>query len=355
MKTFIRTIVVLVVLNLATGCFALSENVSEREKMGSAKEDMKKADQKMKESEQKMRAAKQYDEMAERLEEAAERQAETIERQAEAAAGHIGEIVVPQVRARGTGKSFSFAGMHSSNGRIFVIPASEMKAEDLAAIAEDMRIMSRIFDKKLDVSAGGMSWGSGYGFGFLGSSARSTEAIFLQGYGVLFLMRVDFPLSPPAVEEKEAEEESKEHIDELWKETRQEIYEPVNAEKIRAGEKEEEYDEGKVEEMKETLIRALKHTANIRNLKANESVILTVSGSGESSSAAIALNYGANKILIESNGTITPKVSKGLSLEGAGFSPAVMTIRAKKSDVDAFAQDRLDFDEFRQKVQIFTY
>ena len=39
-----------------------------------------------------------------------------------------------------------------------------------------------------------------------------------------------------------------------------------------------------------------------------------------------------------------------------GFSAAtVLTIRAKKSDVDAFAKDQQDYEQFRQKVQIFTY
>jgi len=348
MKTFIRTIVVLVLLNLATGCFASAQSGYGREEMEAAKEDMKKAGQEMKESGQKMELAMQHDMEYEK----AARRAEEAERRGE-------NIVVPQVRGKSTGPLPlpSFAGSHGGSGRIFVVPTSEMKAEDVATIVEDMRVMSRIFDKKLGLSPGGMysksvSWGSGYGFGFFGSSARSTEAIFLQGYGVLFLLKVDFPLSPPAEEQEETEEEPKEHIDELWKETRQEIYEPADAERRRAGkEEEEEYDEKKVEEMKETLIKALMHTTNIRNLKSDESVILTVAGSGDSSGAGIALGYGAGQVLIKDNGT----VKIGPSTKGMDFTPTVMTIRVKKSDVDAFSKDKLDFDKFRQKVQIFTY
>ncbi len=40
---------------------------------------------------------------------------------------------------------------------------------------------------------------------------------------------------------------------------------------------------------------------------------------------------------------------------GGYYSETVLTIRVKKSDVDAFAKDELDFDQFRQKVQIFLY
>jgi hypothetical protein len=36
-------------------------------------------------------------------------------------------------------------------------------------------------------------------------------------------------------------------------------------------------------------------------------------------------------------------------------SAAVLTIRAKKSDVDDFAKDELDFEEFQETVEIFTY
>ncbi len=38
-----------------------------------------------------------------------------------------------------------------------------------------------------------------------------------------------------------------------------------------------------------------------------------------------------------------------------GSSATVLTIRAKKSDVDAFAGGQQDFEQFRRKVQIFTY
>ena len=36
-------------------------------------------------------------------------------------------------------------------------------------------------------------------------------------------------------------------------------------------------------------------------------------------------------------------------------STTVLTIRVKKSDVDDFAKDKLDFEKFQKKVDIFTY
>ena len=56
----------------------------------------------------------------------------------------------------------------------------------------------------------------------------------------------------------------------------------------------------------------------------------------------------------------------GGSLGGGGFgggsygemgppSATILTIRAKKSNVDIFAKGELDFEQFQQKVEIFTY
>lgn len=36
-------------------------------------------------------------------------------------------------------------------------------------------------------------------------------------------------------------------------------------------------------------------------------------------------------------------------------SATILTIRAKKSDVDDFAKDEFNFEEFVQKVDVFTY
>ena len=36
-------------------------------------------------------------------------------------------------------------------------------------------------------------------------------------------------------------------------------------------------------------------------------------------------------------------------------SATILTIRAKKSDVDGFAKGEFDFEQFQQKVETFTY
>ena len=237
-------------------------------------------------------------------------------------------------------------------GRVLVIPTAEIQPQDLVTMMEDMTVMCRIFDKRLEQSnlvSGRLTYGSRIilpaPFSWGGSS---TGAMYIQGYGTLFLTRVDFLLSPPpeAPEEKETEEED---TDPLWTQMRQEIYTPEEADRRRrTGERpEEKYDAEKVEELKETLIKSLKHAANIRNLKPDESVILTVTGKASQSGPFVTRVYksGDSKyIATESAGA------------GSGFSsPTVLTIRAKKSDIDAFAEGQLSFEKFTEKTQLLSY
>ena len=49
---------------------------------------------------------------------------------------------------------------------------------------------------------------------FFGRESRATQAIYLQGYGTLFLLEVDFPFSPPP--KSTTKEEQPEETDSVW-------------------------------------------------------------------------------------------------------------------------------------------
>lgn len=238
-------------------------------------------------------------------------------------------------------------------GRVLVIPTAETEPQDLVTMMEDMTVMCRIFDKRLEQSnlvSGRFTTGSRlilprpFSWG-----SRSTGAMYIQGYGALFLTRVDFLLSPPpeAPEEKETEEED---VDPVWEQMKQEMYEPEDvSRRRRTGERpEEKYDAEKVEELKETLIKALKHATNIRGLKPDESVILTVTGKAGQSGPFVTGVYksGDSKYI-----TTTGSAGAG----SGSLSPTVLTIRAKKSDIDDFAEDKLSFEKFSEKTQLLSY
>jgi len=341
MKSLIRTISVVVVLNLVIGSFALAKDrtvVESRE-----------ADR---ETEEYMPGGRPELE------------------------NHLADTGVEEYNQE-VGELFgalATRSQHGGGGRVLVIPAAQSTAEELLTITEDMSVMLYIFDEKLgQVHMVPALLGD---ITFLTRDARGTRGIYLDGYGALFVMKVDFLLSPPA--ETPEEEKLEEGVDPVWQQARRKMYEPERREgeryytrrrRILKTRSEAEYDAEKVEELKRKLIRTLKHAANIRNLKPDEQVVLSVTGRGESGRVTTkveVLPSGGRQVLtvVKKNGDIAeariyndPAEAEAAALAGQMglFSSTVMTIRAKKVDVDAFSKGELDFDKFRQKVRIFTH
>ena len=334
-KALTQTIIVFVAVNLITAGFALAQNIAEEESQPASKEAVvaeKEIELERKKAEIEAKVQKQV--------ELVQQQVELVQKQVELQIPNI-EVTVPRIPLLG----------HGGSGAVLVIPAAEMKVEDLATITEDMTVMSRIFDTKL--SQAHLTTGRGIGsIGFdsllFGRSSGAIEAIYLEGYGALFLMKVNILLSPPpeAQEEKKTEEED---TDPLWTQMRQEMYAPQDTRRRRTDRPEEKYDAEKVEDLKETLIKTLKHAANIRTLKPDESVILTVIGKGSQS----AMTMTFTRLYSSGSGRRTVRMAPGA--EAGSFSPTVLTIRAKKSDIDAFAKGKLSFDQFSQKIQLLSY
>jgi hypothetical protein len=241
----------------------------------------------------------------------------------------------------------------SGAGTILVIPTSEMKAEDIVTIIEDMTVMSRIFDKQLGQEQPRHMWFTG---DFLWQNSGVADNMYLQDYGALFLKKVDFPLSPgPTMQEEEEKETTEEDVDPVWARMRQELYEPKEERRRRPEREEEKYDAEKVENLKTNIIKALKHATNIRSLKSDESVILTVTGRGDSSAITNIAIPGTGQAFVRKKDKKTVRiVTPTLPSDLGTSSPTVLIVRAKKSDIDSFAKGDLDLDKFRQLVQIFT-
>jgi len=264
-------------------------------------------------------------------------------------------------------RGLSFGSRTGSAGTILVIPSEQTKTEDLLAINEDMTVMSRIFQKNIGqarilTAYGSMLVSRNDPFSMFTGGRGGIQSLYLQGFGALFLMKVDFPLTPsPDVQddEKETEQEG----DPVWQEMKQEMYEPEKVERRRRTDRpEEKYDAEKVENLKTTLIKALKHAANIRSLKPDESVILTVTGKGGPTGTTIVATRmlpGEDQIIIQertADGKMITKMATVSALDNIGLSsPSILVIRTKKSDIDEFAKGRVDFDRFRETVKILTY
>jgi hypothetical protein len=278
--------------------------------------------------------------------------------------------------------------------KVLVVPDEEVKPEELAAITEDMQIMSHILDERFKETRRVQGVFTDFG-DFFGRDNRQTEATYLQGYGVLFSMEVNFAFSLPPKQQEQQAEQTDENVDSTWQKARQQVFSPEESRSPGGSDSAEEYNSQMVEELKRDLITTLKHAANIRGVQPDEWIILTVIGGGRQAGGfggggfmmgGMGGMYGGSAYGGTTSGGMGGfgggySVSGGSSGFGGGMagggggmmggmggfsepsvfsemgvSPAtVLTIRAKKSDIDAFAKGEQDYEQFRQKVQIFTY
>ena len=356
MKSFNRIVAVLVVLALAMPVFAMPEEPAETEDVELVEKleelTIEEADEdELAAAEEEVKAAESDLEKA-----AAERRA-LLRRKA---AVHEQALLtnrqnMPAPPLQPERRVIPAVGGAGYAGRVLVIPDEDIGTGQLLATMEDMNIMSRIIDKKL----GQLRLGEGHATHFYMSSvfdrgASEIRSIYLDGYGALFLSKVDFPLSPAP---KTDEEGPTDGFDPLWEQTKQEMhrapdeYQSPWISQERA-ERVPEYDAEKVEELKRRLTMALKHAANIRGLDGGDWIVISITGSGSRSRITTQTAF-----IVKDGRTI--KVTKGSDeptmMLSESYSTTVLTIRASKSDVDEFAEGNLDFDGFRERVQIFTY
>jgi hypothetical protein len=273
-------------------------------------------------------------------------------------------------------------GLGAGRPDVLVIPTSEVDARKLAETSEDMRVMLQVLREKL--SEPRMIRGALVDYGdFFGDSDRAAEVFYLQGHAVVFVIRVDFPLFSPGPSQAGEGEVGKESADPVWQRARQRLYSPQNS-ASRGG---RGLPGATFERLKEDLLQSLKHAGNIRNMGLDESVILTVISQNEASGSPAPASAGGSfsnrgGIWFEggsystSSATFGPSggnthadsqtYSKGSasSQDGAnrkpsGSAPAapttVLTIQAKKADIDAFAKGDLSLEQFQPRVKTFTY
>jgi hypothetical protein len=294
-------------------------------------------------------------------------------------------------RSRGRSDSEYRSTIRSGGRKVLVIPAGEINAKELAETIEDMHVMSHILDEGFKKTRRIQGFFTDFG-DFFGRDSRSAEATYLQGFGVLFLMEVNFAFSPPPKKQAQDPTETSEAGDSTWQKAKRQVLSPG----ISPGSGEEDladdYDNQMVKELKKELVNALKHASNIRNIEPDEWVILTVLGGGQQSGGVFggggfmmggmgggmgggygvyggSSGYKSGGMMGGMGGGMMGGMEGrmmgggmgggmgGMSSPGEmGVSPAtVLTIRAAKCDVDAFAKGEQDYEQFRQKVQILTY
>lgn len=201
-----------------------------------------------------------------------------------------------------------------------VIQFSPGASNSLELKVEDLTVMTRLFEKALDGGLGEEEPTVKVGVRILlTGSGRSVRAMYVEGLGPLFMVKVNFPLVAPATEEPPPRPAARSE----WDKARAEVkgIDPARDDAWAViGSSRAEYNQELVETLTQILLAALKQATHIRELKSDEFIAVSVFGPASNS--------------------------------GSG---TVLALRAKKSDVDAFAKGDLDLAAFRRLTSLSTY
>jgi hypothetical protein len=232
-----------------------------------------------------------------------------------------------------------------------IIRSGDLDSGALTNIQEDLSVMSRILNKAVEREVGREGHEAmGIVLAALPGSRRP-QSIYLEGYGALFLVNVKFPLVAPTTKEDEQPEKQS---DTTWEETKRELYgkKPGNVRvwEVPVGDA-AEYNADQVDRLKSELIETLKNASNIRDVKPSESITIAVIGGR----GALAMQH-VKRFSKNNNGNY--RKAEAYAVADAGRKSAresTMTLRVKKSDVDAFAKGDIDLDQFKKRVSVSAY
>jgi hypothetical protein len=264
---------------------------------------------------------------------------------------------IPQSLSRMSGFS---TGNSRGSAPVLVIPAKEMPPETCDRIVEDLSIMSRIIERSLrNGSEQGYAGNIGNGmYGEIGtitgqtlflpsdgsgprilrSSGGQPRAIYIGGYGAVFSLQVDFPLVPPPATAEPNKTADK--TDRVWAAAQQELVNPQAAFRLRPDAPQgRPYRPEAVENLRSTLLAVLKHASNIRDLEPES--WLTILVQGPSTAPVPSQDFSGDQ-----QADLIGTRSIGRTL---------LTLRARKADIDQLAKGPLEQTEFQKRVQITTY
>jgi hypothetical protein len=241
-----------------------------------------------------------------------------------------------------------------------VIQFGSKNSDAIAGMEEDLAIMTHIIDRALermgqDVPDEKMGIKLYYS-----SGGKSVRALYLENFGPLFMVKVNFPVHAPAtVETKEPEQPDESE----WNEVRRRVRGEPEETRWVSSSSSVPYEAERVEGLKKQLVAALKNATNMKGVKPEEYVTVTVFG------APAAVGSASRKPTDKPDST-PPKAGGGrggaqttanrlavvvdrdqenarTSLQGT-----VLTLRIRKSDIDAAGKDT---DALATKATVSTY
>lgn len=232
---------------------------------------------------------------------------------------------------------------------------------EIQQLDEDLTVMSRILQKAVEQEMGTQAEERALGIVVSGTKGGRPPATYVQNHGAIFVLNVPFPLSGP---DKTNVAQEKPASDSTWEETRNELFdsqrraesvlfpgglgESTVIQSVSDAPEAIEYDAGRVEALKRSLILALKSGVNIRHLGSKDLITLVVAQGKTGSSRAIAFErYG----LAATHQRLTRAVEKAMPSE----QNQQLVIQVSKSDIVEFAEDQIQADEFTRRAKVALY
>lgn len=232
-----------------------------------------------------------------------------------------------------------------------VIQFGSKSTDAIATMEEHLAIMTQIIDDALArVGEDGPDEKMGIKL-YYTSGGKSVRALYLENFGPLFMVKVNFPVHGPATMElKETEKPD----DSEWNDARRRVLGFPDEKRWTGGSSGVPYDAARVEDLKKQLIAALKNATNMKGVKPDEFVTVTVFGSPAASGdtgrewttspGGRGASVGATRLqtVVSSDKDSARSSSQG----------TVLTLRIKKSDIDAAKEDTA---ALAKKTLVHTY
>lgn len=267
--------------------------------------------------------------------------------------------------------------------RPVIVTSKPLDAKELATVEEDLGIMARLLEKEIEREAGPDGAPNAMGIALTRLDGRGPSVLLLEGYGAVFTFTTRMPLTPPPA--RATEKKPERPTDSPWERTRRELFGSGDEGGGRGGSPEGQarrfevkvpgggagmmayggdpfgarfdhvsYDAKKVEQLKKSILEALKQAGNIRALKADDYLTVVVQGGdggGYGPTGFVAVE--TRTTTSSSTGGGPPKVETFVNREGGGSHRAsTLTVRAKKSDAEDFAKGKLTAEQFTKKALV---
>lgn len=246
--------------------------------------------------------------------------------------------------------------------------------KELRETTEDISVLAFLFSRNLNQDVSEDTTDYKLGAPMLLAANQAVGASYIQDFGALLKLQVGFPVAAPVdgqVERKPAQTASE------WESARRELidensgndYFPAAPNRAKRGAEGQPYDPTLVQTLQKRILVLLKNASNVRHLKGNEWVIVKVVGTpcfsiisqveGEQPAGSETSEPGESKPVPHAKKSRKhPATSPELThvVDASTQNQAtVLTLRVKKSDVDAFAAGSLSEEQFIKSAEVAAY